>query len=87
LAEYNEITGIDLSKNSFVTTLEQSNSPETVLQLLEEREKAFKEYRDRNRRLIDCLSPVVKVFQAFSGILDQAASLVSVVYYAADILT
>ena len=87
LAEYTKITGIDLFKNSFTTALEQSDSPETILQLLEGREKAFKEYRDSNRRLIDCLSPVVKVFQAFSGILGQAASLVSVVYYAADILT
>lgn len=85
LAEYKEITGIDLSKNSFATAPEQSDSPESILQLLEEREKAFTEYRDS--RLIDCLSPAVKVFKAFSGILGKAASLVSVVYHAADILT
>ena len=78
LADYAKTTGIDLSKNSFATALEQSNSPETILQLLEGREKTFKEYRDDNRRLIKCLSPAVKVLQAFSGILGEAASLVSV---------
>ena len=78
LADYAKTTGIDLSKNTFATALKQSNSLETILKLLEGREKAFKEYRDGNRRLMNCLSPAVKVLQAFSGILGEAASLVSV---------
>ena len=81
LADYASITGIDLSNNSFASTLEQSNSPEAILQLLEGREKAFNEYRDGDRRLTRCLSPAVKVLQAFSGILGEAVSLVSVPYY------
>ena len=81
LTDYANITGIDLSKNPFSVTLEQSNSPEAILQLLQGREKAFKEYRDDNRRLINCLSPAVKVLQAFSGILGEAASLVSHTYH------
>jgi len=76
LADYAKITGIDLSKNPFATALEQSNSPEAILQLIQEREKAFKDYRDGNRRLIRCLSPAVNVIQAFSGILGEAISLV-----------
>ena len=74
LADYAKITGIDLSKNPFATALEQSNSPEAILQLIQEREKAFKDYRDGNRRLIRCLSPAVNVIQAFSGILGEAVS-------------
>jgi hypothetical protein len=81
LADYAKTTGIDLSKNSFATALEQSNSPEAILELLEGKEKAFKEYRDGNRRLMNCLSPTVKVIQAFSGILGEAANLVSVAYH------
>jgi hypothetical protein len=77
LADYAEITGIDLAENPFAAVLEQSNSSEAILQLLQEREMAFKEYRDGNRRLINCLSPAVNVLQAFSGILGEAASLVS----------
>ena len=81
-AEYTKTTGkseIDPSKNSFATELEQSNSPETILQLLEGRAKAFTEFRDGNRRLINCLSPAVKVIRGLSGVLGPAASLVSLV--------
>jgi fungal STAND N-terminal Goodbye domain len=80
LADYAKITGIDLSKSSFTAILEQSNSPEAILVLLQERQKAFKTYRDRNRRLISCLSPAVTIIHAFSGILGEAISLVSVTY-------
>ena len=81
LADYSKETGIDLSNNPFATALEQSNSPEAILQLLQQREKAFKEYRDGNRRLINCLSPAIKVLQAFSGILGEAVSLVSYTFH------
>jgi hypothetical protein len=77
LADYAKITGVDLSKNPFAAAIEQSNSPEAILELLQEREKAFKEYRDNNRRPIICLTPAVKVIQAFSGILGEAVTLVS----------
>jgi hypothetical protein len=77
LADYAKITGIDLSNTPFATTLEQSNSSESILQLLQGREKAFKEYREGDRRMTGCLSPVVKVLQAFSGIMVEAGSLVS----------
>jgi hypothetical protein len=77
LADYTKVTGIDLSNNPFATAIEHSTSHEAVLELLQEREKAFKEYLDGNRRLISCLRPAVKVIQAFSGILGEAVSLVS----------
>ena len=77
LADYAKITGIDLTNNPLATALKQSNSPEAILQLIQEREKEFKEYRDGNRRLLRCLSPAVNVIQAFSGILGEAVSLVS----------
>ncbi|KAI9454798.1 hypothetical protein F5148DRAFT_415117 [Russula earlei] len=41
-----------------------------------EREKAFKEYRNRNRTLINCLSPAVNVLHAFSSTLSEAVVLV-----------
>ena len=77
LANYTNVTGIDLSKNPFVATIEHLTSPEAVLELLQEREKEFKEYRDTNRRLISCLRPAVNVIQAFSGILGEAVSQVN----------
>ena len=80
MAKYAEITKTDLSQNPFAVALVQANSPEAILQLLQEREKAFKEYRDGNRRLINCLSAAVNVIHAFSGILGNAVSLVSHAY-------
>ena len=77
LVDYSTITGIDLSKSPFAVTLEHSNSPDAILQLLQGRENAFKEYREGNRGLISYLSPAVKVLQAFSGILGDTIGLVS----------
>jgi hypothetical protein len=71
LADYTNITGIDLSRNPFAAKLEHSNSPQGILQLLQERETAFKEYRDGDRGLIDRLSSTVSILQAFSGILGE----------------
>ena len=77
LADYTKLTGTDLSKTLFATALEHSNSPEAVFQLLHEREKAFKEYRHDDRKLINCLSPAVKVLHAFSDVVGEAVIQVS----------
>jgi hypothetical protein len=77
LADYTKETGIDLSKNPFAAKFKQSNSPEAILQLLQEREKAFKQYRNDNRGLINCLNPAVKILHRFSGILGKAVGQVS----------
>jgi fungal STAND N-terminal Goodbye domain len=77
LDDYTKTTGIDLSKYPFAAAIEQANSPGAILELLQEREKAFKDYREGNRSLISCLSPAVNVIQTFSGVLGAAVSLVS----------
>jgi hypothetical protein len=77
LDDYANETGIDLSKNPFSKKLQLSISPEDILELLQEREMAFEEYRTRNRTLISCLRPAVKVLHAFSATLGEALSLVS----------
>jgi hypothetical protein len=84
LANYTKITEIDLSNNSFAAAIRYSNSPEAILELLQEREKAFKEYCDGKRRLISCLRPAVEVIHSFSGILCSAVGLVSNTYHPGD---
>ena len=74
LADYAKLTGIDLSKTPFAERLKLLNSPQAVLELLEERENAFREYRDRNRRLISCIRPAVGVLYAFFGTLGGVVS-------------
>lgn len=76
-AEYSNQTGIDLSQNPFFEKFRQSTTPDAILELLQEREKSFKEYRNENRRLINCLSPAVRILHAFSGLLGEVTSLVS----------
>lgn len=85
-ADYAELTGIDLSKSSFAEKLERSNSPHSILEMLQERENNFKEYRDQNRRLISCITPVVEVLHAFSAVLGEAVSLVSNFYHFLNLL-
>ena len=87
LADYTKTTGIDLSKNPFAIAIERADTPSDILELLQEREKAFKDYREGNRRLINCLSPAVNVIQAFSGVLGEAVSLVSYTFYLVTLLT
>ena len=77
LAEYSNQTGIDLSQNPFSEKFQQSNTPDAILELLQEREKAFKEYRNGSRRLISCLGPTVRILHVFSGFLGEATNLVS----------
>jgi hypothetical protein len=78
LADYTKDTGIGLSKNPFAAALERSNSPEALLQLLQDRagRRPSKNIATGNRSLINCLSPAVNVLHAFTGILDDVASLV-----------
>jgi len=87
LATYEKITGIALSNNPFAAALKQADSPGAILELLQEREKAFNDYREGNRRLISCLSPAVNVIQTFSGILGEAVSLVNHTCHLVTLLT
>jgi len=75
--DYTKQTGIDLSSNPFAEKLQVLSSPTAVLELLRERENAFKEYRDANRRLITCFSPAVQVLCAFTATLGEVATVVS----------
>ena len=77
LDTYTEQMKIDLKDNPFVEEVKACDSPEAILQLLEKNMDEFKEYREKNRKFIDCLNPVVKFVHAFSGILGEATSLVS----------
>jgi hypothetical protein len=74
---YAEQTGINLKDNPFANKVKGCDSPSDVLLLLQENLKAFKDYRDKDRKFIECVSPVVQFVHAFSGILGEAAGLVS----------
>jgi hypothetical protein len=75
--KYAEQTGINLKENPFADKVKDCDSPGAVLSLLQENVKAFKDYRDNNRKFIECVGPVVQFVHAFSGILGEAAGMVS----------
>ena len=77
LADYCQQIGVDLDKHPFADELRGRGSPDEVLKLLESKANAFRVYRDGNRKLIDWLSPVVKVVHTLSGVLGEAVSLIS----------
>jgi hypothetical protein len=72
LESYVKQTGIELTKHPSADNLQNCHSPEDVIQLLLERETAFKNYRDKYRKLIDCFRPIVQVVHAFSGIVGDS---------------
>jgi hypothetical protein len=75
-ADYAKQIGIDPTNYPFAEQLQTCHSPDDVLKLLEDKANEFKDYREGNRKLIDCLKPVVNVIHAFSQVLGEAVSLV-----------
>jgi fungal STAND N-terminal Goodbye domain len=76
LSDYAKQTSIDLPTHPFAQSLQNCDSPERILDLLGEKAKQFQAYRDGNRKLINCLKPVVQILHAVSGILGEASSMV-----------
>ena len=77
LESYATQTGIDLTKHPSADKLQNCRSPSDVLQILSERESAFKDYRGQYRNLIGRVQPIIQVIHAFSAVLGEVASLVS----------
>jgi hypothetical protein len=75
LVEYEKQVGIDPAKHPFADRLQICHSADDVLKLLEDKANEFKDYREGNRKLIDCLKPVVNVVHVFSDVLGEAVSV------------
>ncbi|KAH9063571.1 hypothetical protein EDB87DRAFT_1820685, partial [Lactarius vividus] len=89
--QYASQVGIDLTENPLADVIRRCDSPNAVLQLLQDKAQAFKDYRDGDRTLINWLKPVVQVVHGFSGVLGEAISLVpfppaSAVFVGVDVL-
>jgi hypothetical protein len=78
LEGYTKQTGIELSKHPTALKIQNCHSPEDVIQLLLERGSEFKDYRDKFRKLLDCIRPVVQVVHVFSGVLGESFGIAPV---------
>jgi len=76
LSDYANQTGIDLATYPSAQTLQNCDSADHILDLLQDKAKQFQAYRDGNRKLIDYLKPVVQVLHTISAILGEVATLV-----------
>jgi hypothetical protein len=77
LSEYTKETGIDLATHPSVRSLQNCDSVDAILDLVGDKAKQFQAYRDGNRKLINCLKPVVQVLHSASSMLIEAAAFVS----------
>jgi hypothetical protein len=77
LSDYAKQTGIDLASHPSAQSLQSCTSADAILDLLQDKAKQFQAYRDGNRKLINCLKPVVQVLHTVSGILGEATAMVS----------
>jgi hypothetical protein len=75
LGDYAHRMGIDFAQNPFADELQRTNTPNGILNLLQQRENAFIQYRNRNQTLINCFSPAVRVLHVFSEKLGDVVSL------------
>ena len=75
LESYTKQTGIDLTKHPSADKLQYCHSPEDIVELLLERETAFKDYRNKYGKLIDCVRPAAQIVHAFSGAFGEAAGV------------
>src|SRR5712691_2777081 len=76
LSDYAKQTSINLPTHPFTHSLQNCDSPERILDLLEDKAKQFQAYRDGNRKLINCLKPVVQILHTVSSILGEASTVV-----------
>ena len=77
LSDYAKKTGIDLATYPSAQTLQNIQSADAILDLLQDKAKQFSTYRDGNRKLINCLKPVVQILHTVSAVLAEATSPVS----------
>ena len=77
LSDYAKQTGIDLATYPFAQTLQNYHSADDILDLLQDKAKEFRTYRDGNRKLINCLKPVVQILHTVSAVLAEATAPVS----------
>ena len=77
LADYLDKTGVDLTKDSSTEKLQNCQSADAILELLQDKTNQFKDCRNGNHKLINSLKPVVQVLHTFSGVLGGVAGLVS----------
>ena len=76
--EYKTLTKQDLETHPFAAALENSNSPDSVMDVFRKQAQAFDKFRKGDDKLMAWLTPIVNIFFTFSGTLGEGIGIVSI---------
>ncbi|KAH9046075.1 ankyrin repeat-containing domain protein [Lactarius hengduanensis] len=75
LNEYENKTGTNLTTHPLADKLQTCDSPDAVLNVLQEHERAYEESRNGDRRLTKLLDPTIHILYLFSVALGEGVGL------------
>ena len=78
LKAYTKKTKQDLTANPLATQLQECNSPEAIMTILQDQIDQFRQSQRGDERLQKWLSPTINVLYAFSETLGQGVGLVNI---------
>ena len=76
--EYKTLTKQDLQTHPFAAAFENSDSPDSVMNIFRKQVQAFDKFRKDDDKLMAWLTPIVNILFTFSGSLGEGIGLVSV---------
>ena len=76
--EYKTLTKQDLETHPFSAAFENSNSPDSVINVFRKQAQAFDKFRKGDDKLMAWLTPIVNILFTFSGTLGEGIGLVSI---------
>jgi hypothetical protein len=76
--EYKTLTKQDLETHPFAASFENSNSPDSVMNVFRKQAQAFDKFRRGDDNLVAWLTPIVNILFTFSGTLGEGIGIVSI---------
>ena len=76
--EYKTLTKQDLETHPFALALENSNSPDSVVNIFRKQAQVFDKFRKGDDKLMKWLDPIVNLLFTFSETLGEGLGLVSI---------
>jgi hypothetical protein len=76
--EYKTLTKQDLQTHPFAAAFENSNSPDSVMNVFRKQAQAFDEFCKGDDKLMTWLTPIVNILVTFSGTLGEGIGIVSI---------
>ncbi|KAI0278215.1 hypothetical protein BGY98DRAFT_1096892 [Russula aff. rugulosa BPL654] len=73
--EYKALTKQDLETHPFAAAFDNSNSPDSVMNIFRKQAQAFDKFRKGDDKLMTWLTPIVNILFTFSGTLGEGIGL------------